>query len=190
MLNSENLSPQQEACSQAILTSAQTLLFTINDVLDFSRLESQGIKLENQSFDLVACIEETADMAAVRAHEKNIEIITDLADIQSSHFRVHGDPFRLRQIILNLSNNGKNYSHTIITICIMQSQIQSRKNISTFTSAQKKYFPFQIPKNAKFANYTFQNFTNSIPKKNIPFHPKPQFPLSKKNISKQIHHHI
>ena len=111
MLSGETLSANQETCSQSILSSAESLLTTINDVLDFSRMESKGIIFDNKPFSLIKCIEDTVDIVAVRAHENNVQISTDLSEL--SNVQINGDRFRLHQVILNVANNGNHSNFSL-----------------------------------------------------------------------------
>ncbi len=64
--------------------------------------------MEERGFDLITCLEETGDIVAIKAHEKNIELLVDVVDLDPEiSCRVIGDTFRLRQILINLAMNGK-----------------------------------------------------------------------------------
>ena len=97
------LDAEQAHYLNTVKTSAESLLTVINDVLDFSKIEAGKLELENVEFDLRRSIAETVDTVAIRAQEKSLEIAhrvrPDVPD------RVYGDPFRLRQILLNLLGN-------------------------------------------------------------------------------------
>ncbi|MBV1873748.1 MAG: response regulator [Gammaproteobacteria bacterium] len=84
-------------------TSAQALLSIINDILDFSKIEAGKLDFEDLDFDLRKVLDEFAEAQALKAIEKNIELIVDTSEIQYS--RVVGDPGRLRQILYNLVGN-------------------------------------------------------------------------------------
>ena len=87
-----------------------TLLTIINDILDFSKIESGKLELEEQPFDLRACIEDTLDLLATRAAEKNIELAY-LIDPQTPN-TIAGDVTRLRQILVNLLSNAVKFTPT------------------------------------------------------------------------------
>ncbi len=103
LLLDNELLPQQRDFVETIYSSAEALMTIINDILDFSKIESDKLELEIQPFDLRACIEETLDLLALKAEEKNIEL-TYLFEAQTPH-RITGDATRLRQILLNLLSN-------------------------------------------------------------------------------------
>ncbi len=101
-LDSE-LTPEQREYLQLAKSSADSLLIVINDVLDFSKIESGKLDLEAVEFDLHEVVNETIKSLAVRAHQKNLELAYRL-DAQVPHVTV-GDPYRLRQILVNLVGN-------------------------------------------------------------------------------------
>ena len=75
----------------------------INDILDFSKIEAGRLELDPVCFNLRENMEETAHALAVRAHEKNLEVICQVPE-EVPDFVV-GDPVRVRQIIVNLLGN-------------------------------------------------------------------------------------
>ncbi len=84
-------------------TSAHSLLRLINDILDFSKIEAGKLKLEIISFSLRECIGTMLKPLGVRAEQKGLELTADIAaDVPD--FLI-GDPLRLRQILLNLTDN-------------------------------------------------------------------------------------
>ncbi len=83
--------------------SGESLLTVINDVLDFSKVESGKLELEKIGFNLYDCVGETIKTLAQRAHEKGLELAYDVGPDVPSH--LIGDPGRLRQVLLNLAGN-------------------------------------------------------------------------------------
>ena len=102
MLETE-LTDEQREFAETVRSSAEALLAIINDILDFSKIEAGKLDLEIIDFDLRSMLEEVADSLAFRAHEKHLEL-TCLAD-PKIHPLLHGDPGRLRQILINLAGN-------------------------------------------------------------------------------------
>jgi two-component system sensor histidine kinase/response regulator len=83
--------------------SAESLLSLINDILDFSKIEARKMELEEIDFDLLTTLENAADVLALRAHEKGLELTCHIIpDVPTA---LVGDPARLRQIIVNLAGN-------------------------------------------------------------------------------------
>jgi len=98
-----DLTSEQRRCLETVKLSADSLLVVINDILDFSKIEAGKIELEAIGFDLRDCVEDALKTCALRANEKGLELLCDIAPTMPQ--RVLGDPGRLRQIILNLLSN-------------------------------------------------------------------------------------
>jgi PAS domain S-box-containing protein len=97
------LTPEQSDYVETIRISGETLLSVINDVLDFSKIESSKIELEEEPFELNVCIEEVFDLPVPRAQQKNLDLLYRV-DPTIPPFIV-GDRLRLRQILYNLVGN-------------------------------------------------------------------------------------
>ncbi len=98
-----NLTQVQREYLNMVKMSADSLLSLINDILDFSKIEARKMELEEIDFDLRNTLESAADMLALRAHEKALELAFHIKpDVPTA---LKGDPARLRQIILNLAGN-------------------------------------------------------------------------------------
>src|SRR5260370_38487383 len=83
--------------------SADSLLTVINDILDFSKIEAGRIDIEAIDFNLRDCLETTLKTLAIRADEKGLELLCEVApDVPET---VRGDSGRLRQVIMNLVGN-------------------------------------------------------------------------------------
>jgi len=97
------LAPEQREYLEAIMTSAESLMQIIDDILDFSRIEAKKIELEPIRFNLRDSIGDMLSSLALQAHNKGLELAyyipQDIPDV------LIGDPGRLRQIIINLTNN-------------------------------------------------------------------------------------
>jgi PAS domain S-box-containing protein len=110
LLLESSLDPEQRECAETVRTSAKSLLSIINDLLDFSKFETGKLDLEEVDFDLPAVVEDTVELLAPRAHEKGLELAVVIgADVP---MMVHGDPGRLRQILLNLVDNSIKFTQT------------------------------------------------------------------------------
>ncbi len=103
LLLDTRLDAEQQEFADTIRKSADALLVVINDILDFSKIEAGKLDLEIVDFDLRDLLEEVADLLAVRAHEKQLELVCVLDPGLPAQMR--GDPGRLRQILINLTGN-------------------------------------------------------------------------------------
>ncbi|MBP6658199.1 MAG: response regulator [Bacteroidia bacterium] len=108
LLNQTPLTNKQQEFVDSIVLSGEALLSVINDILDFSKIESSKMELERKPFALKRCIEETFDLLASKALEKNISLHYTIArDVPGF---VYGDITRLRQILLNLVSNALKFT--------------------------------------------------------------------------------
>jgi signal transduction histidine kinase/DNA-binding response OmpR family regulator len=98
-----DLSADQRDCLEAVKTSADSLLTVLNDILDFSKIEAGKIDIESIEFNLRTCVEEAMKTFSLRAGDKDLELLCDIANEVPED--VIGDPVRLRQVILNLVSN-------------------------------------------------------------------------------------
>lgn len=98
------LTPLQREFTETIRLSGDSLLSLINDILDFSKIEAGRMELESQPFALRDCIESALDMVAVSAAESSLDLGYWM-DARTPDC-VIGDVTRLRQILINLINNG------------------------------------------------------------------------------------
>jgi two-component system sensor histidine kinase/response regulator len=103
LLLDTRLTMEQREYTEIIRTSGEALLSIINDILDFSKIEAGKLSLEIIDFDLRALIEDSVDMLVQRAHQKELELICYVSEALPT--ALHGDPGRLRQIIINLLGN-------------------------------------------------------------------------------------
>jgi len=86
-----------------VKSSAHSLLGLINDILDFSKIEAGKLELEAISFSLRHCLGAMLKPLAIRAGQKGLELTADIAAVVPDH--LIGDPMRLQQILLNLTDN-------------------------------------------------------------------------------------
>lgn len=104
------LTAQQQDFVETIRDSGDALLTIINDILDFSKIESGKLELEEQAFDLVACIEGAIDLMVPKATEKGIEIAYLInARVPT---QIIGDVTRLRQVLMNLLSNAIKFTES------------------------------------------------------------------------------
>ncbi|YAG15992.1 histidine kinase [Nostoc sp. DSM 114161] len=103
MLLDTELTPQQQDFVETVRSSGDALLTIINDILDFSKIESGKLELEEQPFDLRACVEQAIYLLAPKAAQKSIELAYLIEPQVPTH--IIGDLTRLRQVLMNLLNN-------------------------------------------------------------------------------------
>ena len=97
------LTAKQRRYLEKVDTAAKGLLGIINDILDYSKIEAGMMRLENAPFDLEDVLRHVADLCALRARDKGLELLLDVAsDVPP---RLLGDSLRLGQVLLNLVGN-------------------------------------------------------------------------------------
>jgi len=97
------LTPIQREYLETVKQSADSLLFIINDILDFSKIEAGKLRIDAVAFGLRSMLDETLRPLAVRAHQKKLELMAEVRP--DVHDSLVGDPYRLRQVLINLVGN-------------------------------------------------------------------------------------
>ena len=116
LLDSE-LATEQRDYVEIVRASGDTLLVIINDILDWSKIESGALELEYQPFDLTALVEGAVELVAAGNRSGDVDLLTDI-DAEAPEF-VNGDLTRLRQILVNLLSNAVKFTeagHVLITV--------------------------------------------------------------------------
>ncbi|NJK61010.1 MAG: GAF domain-containing protein [Oscillatoriales cyanobacterium SM2_1_8] len=103
LLLDTDLSLEQRDFVETIRLSGENLLGLINEILDFSKLEAQEMRLETVDFDLQELVEETVELLAHQAQRKRLEIVGHVE--RSVPTLLRGDHGRLRQVLTNLIGN-------------------------------------------------------------------------------------
>ncbi|MFT4764737.1 MAG: signal transduction histidine kinase/CheY-like chemotaxis protein [Oleispira sp.] len=83
--------------------SGQTLLEILNNILDYSKIEADKLKLEPVEFDLEDMVNECANFFSIQASQNNIKLFVRIH--QNAPKRIISDPVRFKQILLNLISN-------------------------------------------------------------------------------------
>lgn len=108
LLLDTKLQPDQRDFVETIRNSSDTLLTIINDILDFAKIESGKLELEEQPFNLRRCVESALDLVASVASAKGLELAY-LIHPQTTEAIV-GDVTRLRQVLANLLSNAVKFT--------------------------------------------------------------------------------
>ena len=104
----EKLNARQRRYADLIQVSASALLTVANDILDFSSIEADQIRLQAEPFSLVSLVDDTVSIVSSGAGKKGVPIQIDLDPGLPN--MVLGDEARLRQILLNLLNNAVKFT--------------------------------------------------------------------------------
>ena len=104
------LTREQRDYLETVKSSSDSLLTVINDILDFSKIEAGKIDLESVDFNLRDSLESTLKTVALRADEKGLELLCEVAPEVPEV--VCGDSTRLRQVVINLVGNAIKFTET------------------------------------------------------------------------------
>jgi signal transduction histidine kinase/DNA-binding response OmpR family regulator len=104
LLAKTKLDQEQRNYARNIHSSAQNLLDVVNDILDHSKLVAGKLELHRDRFMLTDVIDQVIDLMKPMAHSKRLELMSDMG--QSIPIELIHDERRLRQILMNLVNNG------------------------------------------------------------------------------------
>lgn len=110
--------PVQQSCRVDAATSAsETLLTLLDDILDYSRLETRRVTLCPQTVKLDAWARQAVDLVQWRAERKALALQLHVPELPSMLVRI--DPVRVRQIVLNLLVNAINFTaYGAVTLCV------------------------------------------------------------------------
>lgn len=112
----------------AIRTSAEMLLQVVNNVLDYTKIETQKLVLKQEKFSPRAAIEEVCNALLVQAEMKQLRMTVSI--YFPTTLMVCGDAFRLKQVITNLVANAIKYTDTgDITITASMRQTDTAANL-------------------------------------------------------------
>ena len=108
LLKETSLTEEQRMFTETISTCGETLTNVINDILDYSKIESGNLELENEDFDLRHCIEDVLDIFSTRVAKSGLDLVYQIAEDVPS--QIVGDQLRLKQILINLVGNSMKFT--------------------------------------------------------------------------------
>ena len=108
LLQETDLTREQRNYVETISSSGNSLLSVINEILDFSKIDSGKMELEFRPFELKSCIESTLNLVRSMAHEKRLVLSYIIDD--GTPQAIMGDPIRLQQILANLLSNAVKFT--------------------------------------------------------------------------------
>lgn len=106
----EELTPAAREYIQQIKTSGQMLLTIINDVLDFSKIESGKMNIIEDEYEMMSMLHDIIGIIMTRLKGKTVELIIDV--VPDLPERLYGDIKRNKQILLNLANNATKFTNS------------------------------------------------------------------------------
>jgi signal transduction histidine kinase/ActR/RegA family two-component response regulator len=93
---------------ETIHTSGDMLLVIINDILDYSKMESGKLDLQLRDFQISEVIDDSLSMIRNRADDNKVTLVTEKNEV--AHDFATGDQIRLKQILLNLLSNAVKFT--------------------------------------------------------------------------------
>lgn len=104
----EDISPEVRQYLANIQSASKSLLAIINDVLDFSKIESHKIELFESNYSIVNIANDVCNIIATRIDASSVRLLTDIDP--SIPGVLYGDDLRIKQIILNLATNAAKFT--------------------------------------------------------------------------------
>lgn len=108
LLLESKLDEEQRGHAEVVRSSGTSLLHLIEEILDFSKIEAGKVELDPVELDLRGLLEEALDVVALRAEEKNLELVCAVDPRVPA--RVLGDRGRLKQVLVNLVGNAVKFT--------------------------------------------------------------------------------
>ena len=128
LLQVTSLSGQQRNFVDTIRTGGEALLGIINNVLDFSKIESGALELERAPYDLRESIEGSLELLSGKASKKGVELVFFMD--QAVPRSIIGDSARLRQILVNLISNAVKFTiegEVVISLSATRHDVDPRR---------------------------------------------------------------
>lgn len=118
--------------AEDIQTAGRNLLAIINDILDYSKIESGKMSIVNMEYDLASVINDSTNMIRIRAEKKGL--ILKVECDQKIPSRLYGDEIRIRQVLINLLSNAVKYTNTGTITLTVKSQASNDSDINLICS--------------------------------------------------------
>jgi signal transduction histidine kinase/ActR/RegA family two-component response regulator len=103
LLKDTQLDEKQQNYIETINYSSKNVINILNDVLDYSKIESNNLRIENICVDLFEELEEIVNLFKIEAYNKNLSLTLNIDEDVPSFIKT--DPLRVKQIISNLVSN-------------------------------------------------------------------------------------
>jgi signal transduction histidine kinase/DNA-binding response OmpR family regulator len=126
MSREPSLNSEQKENLRIINRSGEHLLSLINDVLDLAKIESGKTTLHTTDFDLYELLDLIAEMLALKAESKGLQLIIE-RDRNLSRY-IHTDDKKLRQVLINLLGNGIKFTHQGTVTLRVREQPENEQN--------------------------------------------------------------
>ncbi len=108
LLSATKLDPEQTEMTDTITSCGKGLLQVLNDILNYSKIESGKLELETVEFELIKCLNEIIYLSSFQANKKNINIVVEID--QLTPVFLSGDIVRIKQILMNFMSNAVKFT--------------------------------------------------------------------------------
>ena len=123
-----DLTDEQREYLEAVKSSADTLMQLMNDILDFSTIETKTLDMELVHFNLRETLSATLNLLAIKTHEKALEmgyrVQTDVPE------KLFGDSHRLRQILISLVDNAIKFTEYGEVVVNVELEYRAEQEVS------------------------------------------------------------
>ena len=134
LLGQSRLDATQQRYVDIVLKSTADLTSIVNEILDFSKMESGKLHLVDEEFDLYEVIEQTRDILFVNLLTRNIDL--NLILYSDTPRRVVGDKLRLKQILLNLIGNAIKFTDEGRVVVRVRIESESERQVELAISVE------------------------------------------------------
>ncbi len=104
----EDLNDEARGYINQIKASGRALLSLINDILDYSKIESGKMELNEVEYEPLSLIHDVSNIIMTRLTDKDVELLLDYDP--NIPYRLYGDDLRIRQVLINIANNASKFT--------------------------------------------------------------------------------
>ena len=155
LMNRTTLDEKQQDYLKKLDVASHSLLGIINDILDLSKIEAHKLSIEQTSLDLFEVVDRVTDILATKATDKKLDLIIFCEPDVPRHLK--GDPLRIEQILINLTNNAIKFTESGEVIVKIQVDEQSGEKAQVSFSVSDT----GIGMNSEQMKKLFQSFTQA-----------------------------
>lgn len=155
LLLDTDLDPEQREGVDIIYSSGDTLHTVLNDVLDFSKLESGKFEIENRPFNLRECIKSVCRLVTTKQGMQDVKILVDYECAVQN--RYYGDAGRVRQVLLNLVGNALKFTASGYIVI----KVEEIRNIDSLGTVRLSVSDTGVGIPADRVSMLFESFTQA-----------------------------
>ena len=108
LLLATELDPEQTHFSEMVLHSADNLFRIVDDILYFSKLEADKLEIQSMLFSIRSLVSDAMNIVKQGSKKEALSYTVNIDDHLPD--RLIGDPGRMEQVIINLSNNAVKFT--------------------------------------------------------------------------------